>query len=639
MGWFDDDDDDDDEEGDRRSKLAAPLSLADIQADNKDGNNDEEDPLDAYMQGIHSKAKHDQETAGQNTTPATSERLDVENEEEATSHWKESSTAVTEESSSTTTTTAAATESATEAKAAMDATFHKAASADNRQVDIQLNKVKHSSVEYADFQKAILQPTTTLSLTSNNSSSNNNYNNSTAADSWRRDNKISCHPPMDPIYDFAELRDVFPNAVMEWIRKNGYQNPTLVQSQTLGVALRGKDAIITSHTGSGKTLAYLWPLIAHLEENDGKCRALVLVPTRELALQVEKVAKSIFAKLPFVALAITGGNMGRYQLSQTLIKNKPHLVVATPGRLLDVLSAQQKNKQNWLLQEISFLVLDEADKMLQLGFAPQVSQVLDSLRPDRQSLLTSATLNKKLERLCREKWMDDPIRISIGRTGQSSAHVEQHVMCLPNAQAKEGFLKEMLPVFCDVGRTLVFCATREGCEALGQKLQAILPTVTLHGDKHASDRKAALKAFVKGHVKLLVATDVAGRGLDVPQVSTVVNYEPAKNWDTHVHRIGRAGRLSTKEQQSGSAYTLLLPSNADFAHTLVQAFTRENRPIGNDLLSLASQARRRGGTGGGASNGGGSHRKIKDKTGLGFYGPDPVGDSGVPPAQKRSRWS
>lgn len=141
--------------------------------------------------------------------------------------------------------------------------------------------------------------------------------------------------------------------------------------------------------------------------------------------------------------------MGRYQLSQALIKNKPHLVVATPGRLLDVLSAQQKSKQNWLLQEISFLVLDEADKMLQLGFAPQVSQILDSLRPDRQSLLTSATLNQKLERLCRE-WMDDPIRISVGRTGRSSEHVEQHVLCLPNQQAKESFLKEMVPVFCDI---------------------------------------------------------------------------------------------------------------------------------------------------------------------------------------------
>ncbi|CAJ1948361.1 unnamed protein product [Cylindrotheca closterium] len=611
MGWFDDDDDDEEEEQDRKSKTS-------YLAGNDDNGEDEVDPLDAYMQDINTKAKHDQETAGQTTQ---SERLDVENEEEATSHWQEpSASALTED--------AAATEAAMEAKAAMEATFEKALDGkQSRQVDIQLTKVKHSSVEYPDFNKAIIP--------SENDSSN------AAGDMWRRENSITCNPPMDPIYDFAELRDVVPDPIMEWIRSNGYQNPTLVQSQTLGVALRGKDAIITSHTGSGKTLAYLWPLVAHLKENNRKCRALVLVPTRELAAQVEKVAKSMFRDLHhYSALAITGGNMGRYQLSQALIRNKPHLVVATPGRLLDVLSAQQKNKQNWLLQDISFLVLDEADKMLQLGFAPQVSQVLDNLRPDRQSLLTSATLTKKLERMCRE-WMDDPIRISVGRTGQSSEHVEQHVMCLPDAQAKEAFLKEMLPTFCDVGRTLVFCATREGCEALGQKLQAVVPTVTLHGDKHGHDRKAALKAFTKGQVKLLVATDLAGRGLDVPQVGTVINFEPAKNWDTHVHRIGRAGRLSTKEQQSGSAYTLLLPSNADFAYTLVQEFTREKRPVGDDLRSLANRSRtnksqKRGETGGLPD---GSHRNLKDKSGLGYYGPSgPVADSGVPPP-KRSRWS
>lgn len=604
MGWFDDDDDDDDEEEERKSKTS-------YLAASGDDDDDEVDPLDAYMQGINTKAKQDQETTGQTTR---SERLDVEGEEEATSHWKESTP--TEDTKTTTN------ESAMEAKAAMDATFHKADDP-NRQVNIQLTKVQHSSVNYTEFTKEILQ--------SSSSSS------SSSGDSWRRENSISCTPPVDPIYDFAELRDVLPNTVMEWIRNNGYQNPTLVQSQTLGVALRGKDAIITSHTGSGKTLAYLWPLVAHLEENNGNCRGLVLVPTRELALQVEKVAKAMFRSLSYSALAITGGNLGRYQLSQTLIKQKPHLVLATPGRLLDVLSAQQKNKQNWLLEEISFLVLDEADKMLQLGFAPQVSQVLESLRPDRQSLLTSATLNHKLERLCRE-WMNNPVRISVGRTGRSSEHVEQHVMCLPNPQAKEAFLKEMLPIFCDVGRTLVFCATREGCEALGQQLETILPTVTLHGDKHASDRKAALQKFAKGEIKLLVATDVAGRGLDVPQVNTVINFDPAKNWDTHVHRIGRAGRLSTKEQQSGTAYTLLLPSNADFAHTLVQAFKRENRPIGNDLLTLANQSRKRGGAGGGSD---GPSRKIKDKTGLGYYGPtddaDDVGGSG--PETKRSRWS
>jgi ATP-dependent RNA helicase DDX42 len=333
------------------------------------------------------------------------------------------------------------------------------------------------------------------------------------------------------------------------------------------------------------------------------------------------------------ALAITGGNMGRYQLSQALLHQKPQLVVATPGRLLDVLSAQQKSKQEWLLHEITFLVLDEADKMLQLGFASQVTQILDGLRPDRQSLLTSATWHSRLERHC-QQWMNQPTRVSVGRSGISSEHVQQHVMLLPSTQAKEAFLKEVLPTFCNVGRTIVFCARRDGCEQLAQVLaeSGITHFQTLHGDKHPSDRQAALKAFTKGTVKLLVATDVAGRGLDIPKVATVINYDPAKNWDTHVHRIGRAGRLSEMSgQQEGSAYTLLTPANAEFAQTLVQAYRREGREISPEIERLANRSKQ---------NSAGSTKKANRK-GLGFEEEDGnyPNESSYYQPQKKSRWS
>lgn len=589
MGWFDEDDDEEDNRPKKKLDMMdltvqVMSSTAQTQADSnhREEGEDDDDPLDAYMKSLSSTNTG---TSRPSMLPST--RLDEENEEEATSHWQSSE--VVPMSSSTDL------QEENESSTMLHQMFHKATNQqEQRQVDIQLDKVEHTTMNYSSISKNLLLGSS-LATTS-----------TAQGHEWRRQNSISCHPPLDPIYDFNELVGILPTSLMTWIaNQDGITQPTLVQAQTLAVALSGKDAIVTASTGSGKTLAYLLPLVAHLLANNNAhiettkptttdSRALVLVPTRELALQVEKVAKSLLADLPFSALAITGGNMGRYQLSQSLLKSKPHLIVATPGRLLDVLSAQQKSKQQWLLSEITFLVLDEADKMLQLGFAAQVSQLLENLRPDRQSLLTSATLHGKLERHCQD-WMHTPTRISVGRSGISSEHVQQHVLCLPSVEAKKAFLKESLPTFCNVGRTIVFCATREGCEQLAQGLvddPAIPSLQTLHGDKHPSDRKAALRAFTKGQIKLLIATDVAGRGLDIPQVATVINFDPAKNWDTHVHRIGRAGRLSSEEgQQEGSAYTLLTPMNIDFAQQLLQAYQREGRDIGEDVIRLANRTK------------------------------------------------
>jgi ATP-dependent RNA helicase DDX42 len=231
-----------------------------------------------------------------------------------------------------------------------------------------------------------------------------------------------------------------------------------------------------------------------------------------------------------------------------------------------------------------------------------------------------------------------------------------------------------LPTFAAVGRTLVFCATRQGVEALATAIRLVHPTTagdddndtsllleTLHGDKHQSDRKAALKAFSKGRVNVLIATDVAGRGLDIPHVATVINYDPAKNLDTHVHRVGRAGRLSTSggegaaQFEQGSAYTLLLPTQADFAHVLKSSFEREKRQVSPQLIELASQSKRSGNV---------ESRTKWNKTGLGFadatsstYGPGGGGGGGaemrsnpsisIPPQQqqqqpspskRKSRW-
>jgi ATP-dependent RNA helicase DDX42 len=226
-------------------------------------------------------------------------------------------------------------------------------------------------------------------------------------------------------------------------------------------------------------------------------------------------------------------------------------------------------------------------------------------------------------------------------------------LCLPSKTAKQDFLKESLATFCAVGRTIVFCATRVGVDELADTIlksnsnssnsAGLLQLRTLHGDKHPTDRQAALKAFSKGKVRLLIATDVAGRGLDVPDIATVINYDPAKNWDTHVHRIGRAGRLSSTnttedKQQEGSSYTLLLPSDKEFARTLIQAYEREGRAVPEEVQQLVARA---------ASS---NHNKNKypgrTQSGFGFSSASSssettAGDTSYygPPATKKSRWS
>ena len=357
------------------------------------------------------------------------------------------------------------------------------------------------------------------------------------------------------------------------------------------------------------------------------------------------------------------------------VPKDPRILVATPGRLLDVLRALPKKQQDTFsfMSRVTFCVLDEADKLLQMGFANQVTQLLQQLRPDRQCLMTSATMSRRMEQVAYQ-WLETStvspssaassdrnkskfvpsaamsnknktlVRISVGTTGRASDHVEQHVIVLPNQDAKEQFILELLPSLIAVGRTLIFVATREGCEQLANRIRnqqrrsihgptTAVQIETLHGDKHQSDRNAALKAFSKGRVPVLIATDVAGRGLDIPNVATVLNYDPAKNLDTHVHRVGRAGRLNKdanvgeepaegsngegdKAHNKGTAYTLLLPKQADFARVLQSAFEREGRPVSGELAKLASSSWKSVNAG----TGGGRHLQKKQRWGLGFSG-------------------
>ena len=294
--------------------------------------------------------------------------------------------------------------------------------------------------------------------------------------------------------------------------------------------------------------------------------------------------------------------MGKYVFRQELKKSGGvvDLVVATPGRLLDIVS----DKKGLRLQRVTLVILDEADKMLAMGFEAQVRQILGQIRPDRQMLMLSATMGRRMEQVAGEWLAPDFVRIAVGKTGTASQFVDQHVFVLPDAAAKLAWLLAMLPVFVSAaGKTLVFVNTREGCHRLVQTVRERLPDLTvsaLHGDMHQQDRTAAIRRFTKGPVHILIATDVAARGLDICHLQTVVSFDPAKNVDAHVHRVGRAGRLSAagdpqqqQQQQRGAAYTLLLtPHNADFAAVLCSAWKQEGLSVSNELAALAAKSSR-----------------------------------------------
>lgn len=406
-------------------------------------------------------------------------------------------------------------------------------------------------------------------------------------------------------------------------------------------------------------MAYIWPMVVHvcdqrhLENGETGPIGLVLVPTRELALQVQTYAQSMLQCLGGTSLTIIGG-MGRYPLTQQLRqRGGVEIVVATPGRFLDVLATKQQQQNaaastskkltGLSLERTTMVVLDESDRLLHMGFSNQVNQILENIRPDRQTLMLSATMSNRIEKVA-QQWLcgsgkrgigynnnieESYIRIAVGTTGRASLHVQQHVMVVPSDAAKLSWLQQMLPVLCGVGRTLVFVATKDGCEELLKNVQPSLPEgitcVTLHGDKHQSDRTAALRKFTKKQQVVLIATDVASRGLDIKAVETVINYDPPKNLDVFVHRVGRAGRLSTskdstddgeddQQPKQGSAYTLLrIPKDSDFGHVLLGAMEREGRPIPEELRQLAKLSRQeRGGGGNGQQS-----RNRWNKSGLG----------------------
>lgn len=322
-----------------------------------------------------------------------------------------------------------------------------------------------------------------------------------------------------------------------------FTTPTPIQHQVIPVALTGKDVVGIAQTGTGKTLAFGIPMIQRLAQSKGQ--GLVLLPTRELALQVDEVIRKVAGKLGVrTAVLIGGAPMGMQ--TQSLRRN-PHIVVATPGRLADHLQQRTFN-----LQQMKVIVLDEADRMLDIGFAPQIKQIMSLAPKERQTMLFSATMPNAIAEIA-ARYMRLPLRIEVAPAGTPAANVEQEIFIV-GKDVKMQLLEKVLSG--DQKTILVFSRTKHGAKKITADLRAMGHTAAeIHSNRSLAQRKAALEGFKKGYYRILVATDIAARGIDVSNISLVINYDLPDNLDDYIHRIGRTGRAG----KSGKAISFVGP--------------------------------------------------------------------------------
>ncbi|XP_059408786.1 probable ATP-dependent RNA helicase DDX5 isoform X1 [Carassius carassius] len=398
-----------------------------------------------------------------------------------------------------------------------------------------------------------------------------------------------------PIMKFHEAN--FPNYVMDVISKQNWTDPTPIQAQGWPVALSGKDMVGIAQTGSGKTLSYLLPGIVHinhqpfLERGDGPI-CLVLAPTRELAQQVQQVAAEYGKASRLKSTCIYGGAPKGPQIRD--LERGVEICIATPGRLIDFLEVGKTN-----LRRCTYLVLDEADRMLDMGFEPQIRKIVDQIRPDRQTLMWSATWPKEVRQLA-EDFLKDYVQINVGALQLSANHNILQIVDVCNDGEKEDKLMRLLEEIMSEkeNKTIIFVETKKRCDDLTRRMRRDgWPAMGIHGDKSQQERDWVLNEFKYGKAPILIATDVASRGLDVEDVKFVINYDYPNNSEDYIHRIGRTAR----SQKTGTAYTFFTPNNMKQAHDLVSVLREANQAINPKLIQMAEDrgGRSRGGRGGG----------------------------------------
>ncbi|MCA9044541.1 MAG: DEAD/DEAH box helicase [Planctomycetaceae bacterium] len=336
--------------------------------------------------------------------------------------------------------------------------------------------------------------------------------------------------------------------MMRAIARVNFSHASPIQAEFIPLALTGKDGIGQARTGTGKTAAFVIPILEQIDHEANDVQALVLSPTRELSEQVANECRRLSSEFPTEPVLLVGGKPLRPQI--TALKRGPQIVIGTPGRVIDHL--QRGTLQ---LNTVKIVVLDEADRMLDIGFRPEIEKILRRCPKDRQTLLLSATLPAPVERLA-QKYMNEPERVDLSVDEVATDNVEQYY-CTVEENRKFGLLIQLLTKERPK-QVVVFCRTKRGADQIYSKIQRALPdAAAIHGDLPQSTRDRVMRLLRSGEARLVIATDVVGRGIDVSGISHIVNYDIPEFHDDYVHRVGRTGRLSSDHK--GRAFTFVTP--------------------------------------------------------------------------------